>query len=59
VALGKEGEKYTVDKAKMVYIPKGVPVQHRIVSQPEETTWLLNITLTPKQSIPEAGKDGK
>jgi hypothetical protein len=59
VVLGKEGEKYDVNKAMMVYVPKGVPVRHRIVKEPEEITWLLNITLTPKQSTPEAGKDGK
>jgi hypothetical protein len=59
VMLGKEGEKYDINKATMVYVPKGVPVQHRIVKKPEETTWMLNITLTPKQSAPEAGKDGK
>jgi len=59
VTLGKEGEKYDINKATMVYVPKGVPVQHRIVRKPEETTWLLNITLTPKQAAPEAGKDGK
>ena len=59
VTLGKEGEKYDINKATMVYVPKGVPVQHRIVKKPEEITWLLNITLTPKQAAPGAGKDGK
>ena len=59
VALGKEGEKYNIDKAAMVYIPKGVPVKHRIVKNPKETTWLLNLTLTPKYVAPKAKKGGK
>jgi hypothetical protein len=59
VALGKEGEKYNIDKAAMVYIPKGVPVKHRILRKPEKTTWLLNFTLTPKYVAPKAKKGGK
>jgi len=59
VALGKEGEKYNIDKAAMVYIPKGVPVKHRILRKPEKTTWLLNLTLTPKYEPPKAKKGGK
>jgi hypothetical protein len=59
VALGKEGEKYNIDKAAMVYIPKGVPVKHRIITKPKETTWLLNFTLTPKYEPPKAKKGGK
>jgi hypothetical protein len=59
VALGKEGEKYNIDKAAMVYIPKGVPVKHRILRKPEKTTWLLNFTLTPKYETPKAKKGGK
>lgn len=59
VALGKEGEKYNIDKAAMVYIPKGVPVKHRILRKPEKTTWLLNLTLTPKYEPPKEKKGGK
>jgi hypothetical protein len=59
VALGKEGEKYNIDKAAMVYVPKGVPVKHRIMRKPEATTWLLNLTLTPKYEPPKARKGGK
>ncbi len=59
VALGKEGEKYNIDKAAMVYIPKGVPVKHRIIQKPKETTWLLNLTLTPKYEPPKNRKGGK
>lgn len=59
VALGEENEKYSIDKAAMVYVPKGVPVQHRIVKNPKETTWLLNLTLTPKQEPPKTRKGGK
>jgi hypothetical protein len=56
VKLGKEGEKYTVDKAMLVYIPKGMPVEHKIVKKPEDITWLLNINLTPKYVAPKGGK---
>lgn len=59
VALGTENEKYNIDKAAMVYVPKGVPVKHRIVKNPKETTWLLNLTLTPKYEPPKAKKGGK
>jgi hypothetical protein len=59
VALGKEDEKYTINKAEMVYIPKGTPVQHRIIRQPEEVTWLLNFTLPPKHKAAEDKKGGK
>jgi hypothetical protein len=59
VKLGAEGEKYDITKAAMVYVPKGVPVQHKIVKAPEETTWLLNINLTPKYEAPKAKKGGK
>lgn len=59
VALGQEGEKYNIDKATMVYVPKGVPVKHRIIKNPKETTWLLNLTLTPKYEPPKTRKGGK
>jgi hypothetical protein len=55
VMLGKEGEKYSIDKAMMVYIPRGVPVRHRLVRKPEEISWLLNFTLPPKKEAPEMG----
>ena len=59
VALGKEGEKYNIDKAMMVYIPKGMPAAHRLVRQPDEISWLLNFTLPPKRETPEEKKGGK
>ncbi|MDD5338684.1 MAG: hypothetical protein PHG35_04655 [Dehalococcoidales bacterium] len=59
VALGEEAEKYNIEKAAMVYVPKGVPVQHRIIKYPKETTWLLNLTLTPKYEPPKVKKGGK
>jgi hypothetical protein len=59
VALGSEGEKYDIKAAAMVYIPKGTPVQHRIVKKPLDTTWLLSFNLTPKYIAPKAKKGGK
>jgi hypothetical protein len=59
VSLGSEGEKYKIEKAAMVYVPKGTTVKHKIVKKPEDVTWLLNINLTPKYVAPKAGKGGK
>jgi hypothetical protein len=59
IKLGKEGEKYNIDKAMMVYIPKGTAAAHRLVRKPEEISWLLNFTLPPKQETPEEKKGGK
>jgi hypothetical protein len=59
VSLGKEKEKFNVDKPTLVYIPKGVPVTHKIVKKPETTTFMLNFTLTPKYEAPKAKKGGK
>ena len=59
VSLGSEGEKYNINRAALVYVPKGTPVQHKIVKKPEDVTWLLNINLTPKYVAPKAKKGGK
>jgi hypothetical protein len=59
IALGSEGEKYNINRATMVYVPKGTPVQHKIVKKPEDVTWLLNINLTPKYVAPKAPKSKK
>jgi hypothetical protein len=54
VTLGKDKEKYNINKATLVYIPKGEPVTHKIVKKPKEITWLLNMNLTPKYVAPKA-----
>jgi hypothetical protein len=63
VTLGKDKEKYNINKATLVYIPKGEPVAHKIVKKPKEITWLLNMNLTPKyvpsKGTPAAKKGGK
>jgi hypothetical protein len=59
VALGKEKETYPINAAAMVYIPKGLPVQHKIVKKSKDITWLLNFNLTPKYEAPKAKKGGK
>jgi hypothetical protein len=59
VSLGKEKEAYDIKAATMVYVPKGVPVQHKIVKRSKDLTWLLNFNLTPKYVAPKAKKGGK
>ena len=59
VALGSEGEKYDINAAAMVYIPKGVPVQHKITKKSKDITWLLSFNLTPKYVAPKPKKGGK
>ena len=59
IALGKETEKYNIDAAAMVYIPKGVPAQHKITKKSKDTTWLLSFNLTPKYVAPKPKKGGK
>ena len=59
VALGKEKEKYDIGAAAMVYIPKGMPVQHKILKKSKDVTWLLNFNLTPKYEAPKTRKGGK
>jgi hypothetical protein len=59
VALGSEKEKYDINAAAMLYIPKGVPVQHKIVKKSKDITWLLNFNLTPKYVTPKTRKGGK
>lgn len=59
VALGSEGEKYDIKAAAMVYVPKGVPVKHKITKKSKDITWLLNFNLTPKYVAPKAKKGGK
>jgi hypothetical protein len=59
VALGKEEEKHDIKSAAMVYIPKGVPVKHKIARKSKDITWLLNFNLTPKYEAPAARKGGK
>ncbi len=59
VTLGKEQEKFSIDRAAMVYVPKGMPVKHKIVKKPADVTWLLNLTLTPKYEPPKSRKGGK
>ncbi len=59
VILGEEKEAHRLDKATMVYIPGGTPIQHRLIRQPEETAWLFSFTLTPKWEGPEKKQGGK
>jgi|WetSurMetagenome_2_1015567.scaffolds.fasta_scaffold88278_3 hypothetical protein len=59
VSIGKEKEKFVVDKPTLIYVPKGVPVSHKIVKKPEKTTFMLNFTLTPPYVAPKAKKGGK
>jgi len=59
IKLGPEGEKFDITRAALVYIPKGTPVQHKMVKEPEDTTWLLNFYLTPKYEAPKTRKGGK
>ena len=59
VALGSEGEKFDISAAAMVYIPKGVPTQHKITKKSKDTTWLLSFNLTPKYTAPKTGKGGR
>jgi hypothetical protein len=59
ISMGKEAEKFIIDKPTLVYIPKGVPVSHKIVKKPEKTTFMLNFTLTPKYEAPKTRKGGK
>jgi len=59
VALGSEGEKYDINRATMVYVPKGTTVKHKILKKAEDITWLLNINLTPKYVAPKAPKAKK
>jgi hypothetical protein len=59
VALGSEGEKYNINRATLVYVPKGVQVKHKITKKPEEVSWLLNINLTPKYVAPKAAPKAK
>lgn len=59
VTLGKEAEKFDIKAAAMVYVPKGVPVKHKIVKKSKDITWLLNFNLTPKYEAPKTRKGGK
>jgi hypothetical protein len=59
VTLGKEGEAHSIKEASMVYIPKGVPVKHRVVTEPKETAFLLSFNLTPKWEPQVKKKGGK
>jgi hypothetical protein len=59
VSLGKEAEKYGLNAAAMVYIPKGVPIKHKILKKSKDITWLLNFNLTPKYEAPKTKKGGK
>ena len=59
VSLGKEKEPYDIKAPAMVYIPKGVPAQHKIAKKSKDITWLLNFNLTPKYVAPKAKKGGK
>lgn len=54
VSLGKENETYSINEAALVYIPKGLPVRHRIIREPEKTAFLLSFNLTPRwEGFPE------
>jgi len=59
ISLGSEGEKYNINRATMVYVPRDTTVKHKIVKKPEDLTWLLNINLTPKYVAPKAPKAKK
>jgi hypothetical protein len=59
VTLGKEEEPHRIKEASIVYIPKGTPVQHRVINEPKETAFLLNFTLTPKYEPAKNKKGGK
>jgi hypothetical protein len=59
VKIGKEGEAHCIKEASAVYIPKDVPVKHRVVTEPKDTAFLLSFTLTPKWEPPVTKKGGK
>ncbi len=59
MTLGKEEEPHRIKDASIVYIPKGTPVQHRVITEPKETAFLLSFTLTPKYATPGKKKGGK
>jgi hypothetical protein len=59
VKLGNEGEVHHIKEAAIVYIPKGVPVQHRVIAEPKETAFMLTFNLTPKWAPPADKKGGK
>jgi hypothetical protein len=58
VKLGKEAEAHIIKEASMVYIPKGMPVKHRVKTEPKDMPFLLSFTLTPKWEEPAKKKKG-
>lgn len=59
VSLGKEKEAHSIKEASMVYIPKGMPVKHRVVKEPEGKAFLASFSLTPRWEEPAKKKGGK
>jgi hypothetical protein len=59
VKIGKEAEAHHIKEASAVYIPKDVPVKHRVVTEPKETAFMLSFTLTPKWEETAKKKGGK
>jgi len=59
VTLGKEGETHTIKDASMVYIPKGMPVKHKVTKESGEPGLLVSFSLTPKWEEPAKKKGGK
>lgn len=53
ITLGHRPEVYTIDKAAMTYVPKGVPYGHRVTGPTDKTSWVLTLTLPPKYIPPE------
>jgi hypothetical protein len=59
VSLGKEGETHTIKEASMVYIPKGMPVKHKVTKDPKDKALMVSFTLTPRWEEPAKKKGGK
>ena len=59
VALGKEGESHLIKDASMVYIPKGMPVKHKVTKASKDKAFMVSFTLTPKWEALPKKKGGK
>ncbi|MCX7911644.1 MAG: hypothetical protein N2506_01575 [Dehalococcoidales bacterium] len=59
ITLGEKGETHRIDRAAMVYIPKGTPHRCRLARRPSADAWLLSLTLPPKYVEPETGEENK
>jgi hypothetical protein len=58
VKLGKEAEAHVIKEASMVYIPKGMPVKHRVTKEPKDPSFMVSFSLTPKWEEPAKKKKG-